>query len=830
MKKRMTNKLIRTLTALSMIIALIVPATGASAELGIKNELQVSLLAAFGIVPGYPSSYNADAPVNSEDFVQYAYRLKGVEISDVSAIAESYGLDADSSVTSMKAVEIVLDAIDYGNAVFAYGNSYIKMAESVGLLNGTGISTTSVTTVTYDNMVMLFYNALNLNALEYSFAGSYSERDETVMEYYLDVYKSKGVVNANSLVAIDGGETTANDSVRIDDKVYLKGYTTVDALIGTYVDFYYRDDDINGEDTIAWIETNTSKTTSLTVYGNDVTEVTESIIYYDEGSKNKTAKLDGDVVIIYNGKTVTDGAVGLEAVSSPNAETRFIDNDSTGKYNIAIIYDYVYYYIDAVTSDTYTVSDYTSQTSIELNSEYADDITVYENGAAADLSAVTVGKIAAVSISLDGTVIRVEILTGTVSGEITAVDSDYVTISGEKCLISPSYAGDELSIGKYGTFYFDRYGRVVRCAGMKESSSQYGYLLTYYNDGDPEDGDYYAKIFTAEGTTEIFAVQKNITLDGTKRSASNAAEYIEKKQLITYKLNSANKITRIDMPNKNYVGVDDSTNDFSLHFKGSGKYRKNNMCFNSKYLIDSTTPIFLIPQSGEVKDYAIIYASSLTNNTTYDISVYDIDDYMYASCIVMKENFTEPENLRTKRAVIITEMYQGINEDSEPVIIIEGYRQGSNVTFTVDNLSMMDNRGKYYVSDLNRGDIIQVGESATGEVSAVQLLFKADEETLAIAAGTDETNSYWEGGSSVMPDLWVSYGRVTDRSSTVLLVDADGDDTVTSKDPHKFGTATTVYLYENGNVYSSSASEISLGDYVYVQEYQGNLQEIMIVR
>lgn len=95
---------------------------------------------------------------------------------------------------------------------------------------------------------------------------------------------------------------------------------------------------------------------------------------------------------------------------------------------------------------------------------------------------------------------------------------------------------------------------------------------------------------------------------------------------------------------------------------------------------------------------------------------------------------------------------------------------------------------------------------------------------------SDTPNKYWEGGMLVMPDLWVSFGTITDRNINVLLVDTDGNDNIVSKEPHKFAAATNVYVYEHGKVYPTNKNDIFDGDIVYVQEYQGNLHEVMIIR
>lgn len=820
----MKKRIISVITVLSVMITLLVPCSAVHAELGIKNELQVSLLAALNIVPGYPSSYDAEANVSVKDFFKYAYRLIGVDVLDLSSEIKSYGLDEESeAIAASSAIKVVVDIIGYDKIVDMYNNNYALLASNLGMLDGTGMYSISEENVTYGQMVMLFWNTLNMNAMKMKSVNSYVYSDKTIMEYYLKIYEGSGVVNANNTVAIDGGKTTGTNEVRIGNESYLVGNTITDHLIGSSVKFYYYDGD---DKILRWIESSKLKNEELLIYGEDVISAGEKTVVYDYGNKNKTLKLDSDYLIIYNGKAVTDGSIGIEAVMSLNALNYFVSNDGGDKYNVVIINDYEYYLVDAI-SQSHTVNDYSAKTSIDLDD--ADTLMVYENGIKTTVDAINAGSVIAVAKSADGKVITVEILSGTISGEITSISQNEIVVSGTTYTISPSYAGDALKIGRSGTFYFDNCGRIVRCVGLKEASSQYGYLLNFYRGEDPG-GDCFAEILTAQGTRETFTVKTSVNVNGEKCNLNAALQCVSKNQLITYRVNSENTLTKIETANKSYIGRDTHTEIFSIHFKGAGKYRKNNMCFNSKYLIDSTTPIFVIPYNGDKADYTVIDASALVNNITYDISVYDIDDYMYASCIVLKENFAEPENLRSKRSVIITDVLQSVDDDDENIIVIKGYQQGRIVSYTLENTEMMDNRGRYYVRNLKEGDVVQLGVDVKGIVSAVQLLFKADEQKLAIASGTETPSSYWEGGTVVMPDLWVSFGEVTDRNTNVLLVDADGNDLVVSKDPHKFAAATNVYVYENGNLSLSNKNDIFDGDLVYVQEYQGNLHEIVVIR
>lgn len=819
----MRKRIISILIALSAAISLIMPSAPVHAELGIKNELQVSLLAALNIVPGYPSSYNADAKVTAKDFVSYANRLIGMDNIDVSASLKAYGLDENSeTLGALTAIKIIINVLGYDPHAAAGNNDYFALASQMGITKNADVYLNSSEPVTYDQMVMMFYNALNAKAVEMTGIGTYRYSDKKVMEYYLKIYEGSGVVNANDTVVTDGGATTGIGEVRIGADTYFVGNTITEHLIGSNVKFYYQD---NNDKTLCWIESDKMRNHAAEVYGNDIVSTGASSVIYDDGKRNKTLRLDNNYLIVYNGKAVTDGSIGIDAVMSLNSQNYFIDNNNNGKYNIVIINDYEYYLADAISQDTYTVNDYSAKTSIELNS--ADRLSVYENGIKTTPGAIKQGSVIAVAKSADSRIITVQILNGLVTGEITSLSQDVISISGTEYNISPSYAGDALKLGRSGTFYFDNYGRIVRCVGLKNSASQYGFLLNIYRTGS---GDAFAEVLTAEGTRETFTIKQTVSVNDIKCNVEAALQKVEKKQLITYNVNSDKRLIKINTPDKTYLGRDDSSDTFSMHFKGAGKYRKNNMCFNSKYLLDSTTPIFVIPHSDDRADYTIMDPSLLVNNTTYDISVYDIDEYMYPSCVVLKENFAEPENLRSKRSTIITGTFTGVDEAGEAIIGLEGYQQGGKVSYTVGNVEMMDNRGRCYVRDLKAGDVVQISVDANNDVRAVQLLFKAEEKKLSIAAGSDTPNSYWEGGTLVMPDLWVSYGKITGRNANVLLVDADGNDSVVSKDPHKFASATNVYVYENGKVRASNKNDIFVGDKVYVQEYQGNLHEVLIIR
>ena len=68
----MKKKLTALLMSIAVLIGTFVPISGVSAAQGITHEREVSLMAALGIVTGYPDSYNAADAVTGADFVTYA--------------------------------------------------------------------------------------------------------------------------------------------------------------------------------------------------------------------------------------------------------------------------------------------------------------------------------------------------------------------------------------------------------------------------------------------------------------------------------------------------------------------------------------------------------------------------------------------------------------------------------------------------------------------------------------------------------------------------------------------------------------------------------------
>lgn len=333
MKKRMLSIIL----TLAVLVSMLIPVTGAQAALGINHELEVSLMAALGIVPGYPDNYEADAAVKASDFAKYAYAAVGSDVGNAESFVRNQGIDPDSNITYLQAEKIIFTASDYDRVISASNSTAHEYAKASGLLNGVTYSSEN-DPITLEAAAVMLNNLINMNVVEYDNSGV-RLGDETIMESMLNVYEGRGIVTATNETGIYGYDALSGKNVMIGDTVYNAGTTTAQSMIGRYVKFYYKNDKQSGEYVLKWIEVDNSKTKMEVIYGCDVTSASNTSITYDANTgSRKTAQISGDAEIIYNGRR--SDSMTIEAVQSLTSEITLIDNDNSNAYDVVVIKDY----------------------------------------------------------------------------------------------------------------------------------------------------------------------------------------------------------------------------------------------------------------------------------------------------------------------------------------------------------------------------------------------------------------------------------------------------------------------------------------------------------
>lgn len=835
----MNKRLIGIILSISMLISLFGSGITARAAIGIEHEAEVSKLNAFGILTGYPdTNYKAGAAVAAKDFVAAAYKTANREGDFAGAMAQKFGFGAeDKTISVQNAIAVLLTALDYGyeaEAAGGYPSGYNKTASSYKLLNGAGISFTD--NLTNDAMAVILYNALDLKVMKPTYSNgylSYSKTDETVMNM-LDIYEGKGIVTGTEYAAMNGCSKASGNGIVIDNGArYSLGNTYADSLFGYSVEFYYNEDH-----ELLWIDARNNMSLSR-VAEVDVVSLTEGGIRFEYSEDREKSYGFNNVTFVYNGVSVENP--DLSAFVPKSGYIVVIDNNNDNKAEVIACESYDYYLVSEKNTATKTVNDYETNRSVSLNEDDYKSVKIIKNGKTVSFDDIASNDVIAVMKSdSSGGVLRAIVSTyKSVSGDIKATSSEAVRVDDTVYSVSTAYEGSTLSTGKTGTFYFDINGNIVRFSKGKTTTSQYAYLISAYVGDNGE--DCYVKLLTAGDTIEEHKLKTKVRYNTGTITAANLCVNLRDggstvRQLVTYALDSDGNVSKLCTADKSnmYSNKDEVSDSFSQYFQGHGRYRKNNLCFNSKYLIESDTPIFVVPSSREQKDYDVKYASDLTNGTSYYISVFDIDEYMTAGAIVLDEVESEPEQLKAKRSMIIEDISVGVNEDDDMIIIVEGYQQGAKVSLkTEDKAVLKDSEGKYYslgeesgYTQLSCGDIIQTSVDSSGYLTAFRTLYKADEEKKKLVIADNNTpNEYEEGGNAdEFSDLFVLHGNVISRSANVIVVESD------TRRAHRITSGATVYVVSGKNVRRGTVSDIGVNDEVYLHTYQGNLQEVVIYR
>ncbi len=832
----MSKRLLSIALTLSMLLTIGVFTTATQAAIGIEHEEQVSKLNAFGILSGYPDSgYQADAQVAAKDFTIAAYKLAGKDGDMTEILAEQFGFKAeDKSITVQQAAAVLLTALDFKYEAESYGSypdGYYQAALNHKLLKGIRLARDA--NLTNDAMAVMLYNALDVKLPEVTYSEEgvgLSRGGKTVLEN-LEIYRGSGIVTGTQYAAVNGCSLANAETIIIDNtKSYSLGKTYADELFGYSVEFYYND-----EEELLWIDARNNMTVVRIAEVDIISLDASGISYYNEKDRRKSYSFDAPT-FVYNGKSVQNP--DLTSFIPESGYVLAIDNDGDGRAEIVSCEAYEYYLVNGKNTANQTISDFETGGQLSLNPDEYDSIKIIKDGVVVTFADINENDVVAVMKSdADGGVLRAEVSTyAPVTGSIMSLSASNVKIADTFYKVSTAYRGAELAIDKTGTFYLDNNGNIVRFAAGKNVTSKYAYLIAAAVDGYENCS---VQLLTAGGTVETRKVQSKVRHNDQSVSAVKLFERLwgngkAERQLIIYSLNSKGEVNRIDTANKNnlFSGSDEAADEFSLYYQGRGRYRKNNLCFNSKYLIDADTPIFVVPSSRKSEDYGVIYAQGLTNGTSYYISVYDIDEYMTAGAIVLDELESEPEQLKSKRSILVDEVLTGLNEDNEKIVILEGYQQGSKVTLkTKEQLTLKDAEGRYYsLGDIDgytpiaQGDVIQASLDTEGNLLAFRTLYKADEtrKNLVIASN-DTPNEYEEGGNvNEFSDLFVLSGEVISRSANVLVVKSD------TKRAHKITNGVSVYIVSKRQIEKGTTSDIGAHDKVYLHTYQGNLQEVII--
>jgi len=714
---------------------------------GTKYEKAVSVLYNLGIVEGRENGeFDAPGNVTRAEMVAMIVRMMGIEdwaeerdcFADVPYehwayyyVTTAYSLGIihgvsetefmpDAPVTGEQAIKMVINLLGYtvkAEAAGGYPAGYVSCAVQLGILNG--VDEIGGGELCRGDMSMLLYNALDTEMLKPTSYGddSYTFEEDalrTPLSYYLHIKLMEGVVTATYAQEIAApGRSLRTDEVVLSGQTIAIGATDADKRLGEHIVAYVKEEADGSLSMLAL----TSKSTVETVHSHEIlAETTGNTFCFERDAKTERISIQGAQVIV-NGEPRTPSAAALQPETG---SVKLISKGGSVEY--VIVESYENYVVERVASSRMTVAvleNRTPERSISFNNTIPTVFTL-SDGTAADISACKEWDVLSLAESANGKYRKVVLTSNIVTGTLSEISVDSVTIGETEYPVAKSLIEiPDFEMPRLGTeaaFSLDMFGHVAAVNTDTAATAYYAWLLnaamTKGLDSRPQ-----LRLFTHEGKVEVLDCMDKVTLNGHD---GDAAEILADtsplksggvilEQLIKYEkngekissvetatdyrhnFNSPNRVEdfSLDAYIKPGYKLDNGTDEYTIFIGGNMK------AFGRNWLVRSETVIFVLPGSGEEKDYYTKSWDSMKHGTDGteiydDIALYDIGEDEVVSVLVWdrrdERDVTEYMISGTKLA-LVESVSTALDEStggsiSKLVLRPEG---GGSLTVTADN-------------------------------------------------------------------------------------------------------------------------------------------------
>ncbi len=838
---------------------------------GTKYEEAAEVLNALGIMVGdaEDGAFRPDDPILRSEMAKVAVYSVGLEdvatgsgyatrFPDVPAghwatgainVAEQQGLvigddigtfRPDDNVLLQEAVTILVRALGYEPVAMQRGGypaGYMAVASENQLLKG--ISAAGGNPAKRGDIAQLVFNGLTVNLMEQTGFGSniiYEVVDKTLLYDRLNVEKAYGQITGTSETTLSGGSTASENQIMINDRVFEEGTTMAREYLGYNVVYYARIDTTRDQKTLILVKPQESKNNVLTINATNIESVTgesganKTVTYWRAGTNDtttRTASIVASPVYIYNGKFIE--TLTNDQLIPATGNLVLLDTDVNSVYDIVFVNHFTNLVVETVSSATGRVTDKYNNGSLLLDPESTEvDFVLWKNGKQIMPEELKEWDVISYTISQDKQLIKGYVSTDSVLGRVTHTTAKGFRINDSETVYkkAANYP-NEINLRDEGRFYLDIEGNVAAVDTTASTAGTairgtYGYMTGAAITGTI-DKTLQFKIFTSSGDTKVFDAATKIRVNDTYGLAADAAlaalgkDGVVSPQLVTYETNSQGLLTGIDLAVDKTATGTVNKGVFTKNIAAADQVYKSasNMLGNVK--VTESTIVFDIPQSAgtDTTRYAVRNMDMFSNNTPYDIIVYDLQEDFSARAIVVTSTtgVTEAKN----PIVLVDEIASAQNEDYETVDVVYGIENGKRVELMASDKNIFVKGGSKVLS---QGDIFQYSTNAKGEVDKITVLFDSEAKTTEFA-------------NNVATDLVTVYGKVTKKFTDSVNVSVNG--TVRNYSTN----GALVYEYNSqrktGNVSVVTSGDIEVfeeGNEVrlFIKVYEDRPTEMVIVR
>lgn len=781
-------------------------------------------------------------PTRFPDVVENHWANGAINVADQQGmvIGDDVGtFRPDDNVLFQEAVTIMVRALGYEPQAASnggYPNGYMVTASSIQLLKG--ISAAASEPAKRGDVAQLVFNALTINMMEQTGFGtnvSYEVGKKTLLYDRLNVEKGYGQIKATSETGIDGGNNTSDDRILINDITFVEGKTTAKQLLGYNVVYYARIDTNSDEKTLILVKPQDSKNKTLRIDAENISDITGSaetdkvLTYWETTASNstKTATIVAEPIYILNGKYTK--TVDISKLKIETGNLILLDTDVNNIYDIVFINELTNLVVDTVSTVTGRITDKYNSGSLLLDKENESvDFAIVYDDYDIELSELKEWDVISYTVSEDKKLIKAYVSRDSILGTVTQITDDGIKIDKADGIyeIAKSYP-NEINIRDKGRFYLDIEGKIAAVdenASFEEDNAgrgSYAYLVNAAISGTVDEVLQF-KLFNTSGQTVVLDGANKMRLGSEYGlSAKKMLEAMGKDgnvtpQLITYETNAAGKVTGIDMAVDVTETGTPNIKKFSKNISASDQVYKSASSKVGNVTVADTTLIFDIPEGSgtDTAKYAMRTKAVFSNDTPYDILVYDLQEDYTAKVIIVTSTtgIANPES----PIVIVTEMATGQNDEYETIDIASGYEDGKAVELSAADTEVFVKSGK----KLETGDVFQYNTNADGAVDSITLLL-------------DQSKKDTEFTEEVTPELTTVYGCVVKKFTNSVNIDVNGE-------VKNYSTANAmVYLFnssrKNNKVTVVSPADIEIYEEgnpvrLFLKLYKDEVKEAVIVK
>lgn len=831
-----------------------------------RYEKEVYLVSALGIMEGENSKefFPGDSVYRAE-LIKSLMTLRNSAIGDrkqrYKDVAEDYyafreideavrlgyiGVDEtrmfypEEAATKDEALRLMLCMLGYGDYLYTSGYDAVKLADTVGLLDGLNFTGKYITKA---ELAKLIYNSFKCGLAEIdSIKGDdavIKPGEDTTLSY-LGYKLVEGELLANSDTSVYYTGTPAYEGrVQIGNTLYLEGETEAWKLIGRSVEAIVTDTEDTNE-IICITQKNESQMLEMRL--EDVNAVTQTHLTYNN---TKKIHLRNDMLMIYNGVAVK---FDYKLLKDKNGTVTFLNSKagSFSGYNLVIVESYISFSVASVSKEDERIyfkkGSINERGYIDIQDSGARSVRIYKDGSRAEVTDITADNVVSISYAKG----IVEVITVYVSDKMVSKkynasyindkDVRVVLLDDEEYKIAGNVLGEELlSIGSSYSFYLDFCGEITEIRD-NVAEKNYCVLLRVVYDGIEE--VCYLRLLTSDSKTAMYTTAKDKVsyikgyerINVTPRDLFTLLSGLEMSIIITDK-NEEGMIKSVTVP-VDYDSKDVVKNEgiFTLYKKVTDSTMANVGHISNVGYADTLT--FMIPpeENFDVRKCTVAKNAFAAGTNYNNITFYDVGLDGQAKAAVVRYEQGSDIDTWSVGLMLVSSIKTVINSDDEPVKAIKGYRDGklTEVLIADGGATDMAYSSPYDIYSLKTGDILLYNTNSQGEITAYSVAYVDERDKNSNVRVFSIGKGYGTTRECTVFHAFAQYK--SDKNLTLVTDEGLVPATVTTEPVvYKVNRGSgTVELGEWGEVIANNPYSGEKGSEMVVRTTRNRVKEVMI--